>query len=512
MVAPLARAAHPTIRRLSDNSLALLSNGTVMAWGYNGSGELGDGGTTGPETCGSSACSKTPVPVPGLSNVVAIAASYYYNLALLADGTVVTWGYDYYGELGDGVGIQSGCDCVDHPVPVPGVSGATAIAAGEYLASALLQDGTVKDWGYNYYGEVGNGTTTTTTSCGCVGPVSVSGLAGVRAIASGGYLGLALLANGSLMSWGENGSGQLGVGNNTGPEECETYACSKFPVPVGGLSGVQAIAAGYYDGLALLGDGTVRAWGENGYGELGDGTETERPAPVAVSGVSGASAITASDYTSFALIGPSQTLNVALAGAGAGTVGGHTILCPSSCTSPYPQGRVEILRAAPAPGSGFAGFSGPCTGTGNCQVTMGTDQTVTATFGAPKGTAITKATIKKSKSKSKGKGKGKAKGKRTATATFSFSAPGAITGYECALIKPKPKPKHHKNHKPKGHKVVKRATLKKQLPHFVACAAPKVYKNLKPGKYTFEVRALDILGADATPAIAKFKISHPHRP
>src|SRR4029450_8101707 len=101
-----------------------------------------------------SQCSKVPVQVPGLSDVVAIAADYYYSLALLANGTVMAWGYDYSGQIGDGVGVQSGCECIEHPVLVPGVSGAMAISTGEGHAMALLGDGTVRVWGENHEGQV----------------------------------------------------------------------------------------------------------------------------------------------------------------------------------------------------------------------------------------------------------------------------------------------------------------------------------------------------------------------
>ena len=100
----------------------------------------------------------------------------------------------------------------------------------------------------------------------------------------------------------------------------------------------QSVAAGKYHSLALLGDGSVRAWGFNADGQLGDGTEEERNAPVLVSGVAGASEVSAVEGTSFALIGPSQTLTVSLAGAGAGTVGGPGgILCPAvNCVGRFP--------------------------------------------------------------------------------------------------------------------------------------------------------------------------------
>jgi hypothetical protein len=153
---------------------------------------------------------------------------------------------------------------------------------------------------------------------------------------------------------------------------------------------------------------------------------------------------------------------------------------------------VEILRAEPSPGSGFAGFSnGPCTGTAPCQVKLDQDQSLTATFGPPKGTAITKATVIS----------------RKKTASFSFGAPGAITGFQCELIRPKP----HKRHKPRAHRSPKRVAHKPPQPHFSSCQAPIAYKHLRPGRYTFKVRALDILGADANPALKRFAIKPPHR-
>jgi alpha-tubulin suppressor-like RCC1 family protein len=461
-------------------SMALLANGTVVAWGYNGYGELGQGTTTGPdEAC---TCSTTPISVPGLSNVVAIDAGYEYNLALLADGQVMTWGLDEYGELGDGVGVESGCECVDHPVLVPGITGAVGISADWYVASALLQDGTIRNWGYNYEGELGNGVFATSNDCGCEGPVSPTGLAGARQTASGGYHGLALLSNGTVSGWGYNEEGQTGNGE---------FSESHTPAAVKNLSGVKAVSAGSYHSLALLSNGTVVGWGENEYEQVGDGTTEDRNTPIAVSGLSGVSAIEANDYNSFAIVGPSQTLNVSLTGAGSGKVGGAGILCPSDCTNTYPQGQVEVLRPE---GSGFAGFSGPCSGTGPCQVNMSQDQTVTATFGPPIGTTITKRNVNSRKKR----------------ATFSFTAPGAVTGFECKLIRPKSKPKHGKGNK--HHAKASKATAKAK---FSACPSTKAYKHLRPGGYTFKVRALDILGADANPASRKFRIKPPkkhHKP
>ncbi|MBA3866591.1 MAG: hypothetical protein H0X42_09655 [Solirubrobacterales bacterium] len=131
---------------------------------------------------------------------------------------------------------------------------------------------------------------------------------------------------------------------------------------------------------------------------------------------------------------------------------------------------------------------------------MNADQMVTATFGPPTGTAITAATINRKKR----------------TASFSFTAPGAITGFECELIKPKVKVKvkHHKKHH--GKAKAGKAKKKAPKPSFSACVAGQTYKHLLPGSYSFAVRALDSLGADAVPATQKFhlpkpKLKHHHR-
>jgi alpha-tubulin suppressor-like RCC1 family protein len=473
------------------HSLALLANGTVMAWGYNGYGQLGTGSASGPEECGGDPCSRVPLPVAGISNAVAVAAGYEHSYALLADGTVMSWGYNYYGQDGDGKGSQEGCDCDVHLVAVPGVTGAVAIAAGEYSGIALLADGTVKDWGYNYYGQAGNGTDSASGPCYCVGPVAVSNLSGATSVGAGAEFNVAGLSNGSVMAWGSNRYGQLATGSTTGPETCSTYACSRLPVQVGSLANVRSVSAYGYGGAPLLADGTGRGWGYGYYGELGYGSPLEtKTTPVPVSGVTGASQIGTGEYNGYALIGPSQTLNVSLAGAGTGSVRGREVSCPPRCSGAYPQGQVVILTAA---SNEFAGFSGACSGTGTCQARMDSNQSVTATFGIPKGTAITSAKINRKKKK----------------ASFSFSAPGAITGFECTLVRPKAKKKPKKG-SGKHRRIVLRSSRQKK-PKFAACGGPKTYKHLKPGGYTFRVRALDILGHDATPAVRKFKIKAPKK-
>jgi alpha-tubulin suppressor-like RCC1 family protein len=253
-------------------SLALRTDGTVWAWGEKPLSEIGNAVTAHP----------TPEPVSGLSGVTAIAAGGF-NLALRSDGTVWTWGYSSRSPLEDGTARNSLT-----PVRVSGLSGVTAIAGGGGQGLAIRADGTVWTWGYNTRGQLGNGTTTNSFA-----PGRVRGLSGVTAVAGGHLYSLALRTDGTVWAWGYNASGQLGDG---------TLNNSSTPIQVNGLSGVTAIAAGPgYHSLALRNDGTVRAWGENAVGQLGNGTTNNSPTPVQVSSLSRVTAIASGGYQSLAL-------------------------------------------------------------------------------------------------------------------------------------------------------------------------------------------------------------------
>jgi alpha-tubulin suppressor-like RCC1 family protein len=292
--------------------LALLENGTVMAWGRNADKELGNGTqpnsdvpvavnglsevaaiSAGPgehslallkngtvESWGHSfffGSSHAPEVVSGLSGVKAIAAGRFFSLALLENGTVESWGNNG-GKLGDGATEDS-----ETPVNVcavgtvgpcptgPYLEGVAAIAASDEHSLALLANGTVVAWGRNNQGQLGNGTETNSDV-----PVAVNGLSGVKAVSADQSDSLALLGDGTVRAWGANADGQLGDGTSTGPETCGEVklACSKKPVGVSGLSGVTSIAAGGSNNLALLANGAVMAWGRNTRGQLGDGTST----------------------------------------------------------------------------------------------------------------------------------------------------------------------------------------------------------------------------------------------
>ncbi|HLH25770.1 MAG TPA: hypothetical protein VK066_24900 [Chloroflexota bacterium] len=267
----------------NGHTLALRSDGTVWAWGNNGSGQLGNGTTS----TGGCACIPTPGQVVDLSGAVGIAAGFDHSLAVKGDGTAWAWGGDTYGQLGNG-GTSTGSSV---PGQVMGLSGVTAVAAGTQFSAALTSSGTVWAWGINDRHELGTGSTLSYSTV----PVQANSLTGVRAIAAGSKYILALRTDGTVWGWGANDSGQLGNGSTTD---------SSTPVQVSGLSSIVGIAAGYFHALALKSDGTVWAWGANQSGQLGNGTSGDiRTTPVPVSALPGVVAVAAGDAFSLALRG-----------------------------------------------------------------------------------------------------------------------------------------------------------------------------------------------------------------
>jgi Concanavalin A-like lectin/glucanases superfamily/Regulator of chromosome condensation (RCC1) repeat/Immunoglobulin domain/Immunoglobulin I-set domain len=189
-----------------------------------------------------------------LSNAVAVAAGNKFSLALLTDGTMRAWGLNSSGQLGDNTTSDRHTNIV-----VTGLSNVVAIAAGTAHSLALLSNGTVRAWGDNSKGELGDNTSPTDHHTNVV----VMGLSNVVAIAAGNNFSLALLTNGTVRAWGLNSNGQLGDG---------TYTQRNTNVVVSGLSNVVAIAAGSANGLALKSDGTVVIWGYTNYGLSGNFT------------------------------------------------------------------------------------------------------------------------------------------------------------------------------------------------------------------------------------------------
>ena len=226
----------------SDHSVALKNDGTVWAWGSGSYGQLGDGTTTFGRT--------TPVQVPDMSGVVAIAATGAHTVALKNDGTVWAWGFGSYGQLGDGTLTSRST-----PGQVLNLSGVATITASPYHTVALKNDGTVWAWGYNNYGQLGDGTTTQRTT-----PVQVAGLQGITAVTAGNLHTLALKDDGTAWAWGSNSLGSLGDG---------TTINMTSPVQVLEQSEITEISAGGWHSMALKEDGTLLGWGDNISGQLG---------------------------------------------------------------------------------------------------------------------------------------------------------------------------------------------------------------------------------------------------
>ncbi|HSG06010.1 MAG TPA: hypothetical protein VLB09_06395, partial [Nitrospiria bacterium] len=158
------------------------------------------------------------------------------------------------------------------PQPVSGINSATAIAAGGDHACAILSGGTVQCWGYNSYGQLGNGT----TSDAFTSPVTVSGITNAVALSLGSNYSCALLSGRTIQCWGDNKFGQLGDG---------TGIDSTIPVTVSGISNATAISAAGAHACARLQGGAMKCWGDNIFGQLGDGsTATESLVPVTVAG------------------------------------------------------------------------------------------------------------------------------------------------------------------------------------------------------------------------------------
>lgn len=276
---PLAGQTVVAIAAGTSHSMALCSNGTLVTWGSNTYGQLGDGTTT--NRLLPTAVATAGTPMAGKA-VVRIAAGMLHSLALCSDGKVFAWGYNLNGQLGNSTGSNSNLPVA---VTTSGVlSGRTVVSISSNVnhTLALCSDGTLAAWGYNFAGQIGDGSFGHAASRYWPVAVTISGtvLAGktVVATATGEHHSLALCSDGTLAAWGQNSSGQIGNGTTS---DVSIPLAVTTPGTALALKTPVAIAAGTSHSLALCADGTLAAWGKNNSGQLGDGTTTQRNLAVA---------------------------------------------------------------------------------------------------------------------------------------------------------------------------------------------------------------------------------------
>lgn len=302
------------------HAMATCSDGSVFAWGFNGSGQLGDG---------SYDSRSTAVKVSGLSNVIFIAAGYQHSLAIKSDGSVWAWGYNGEGQIGDGTQVSR---TTPRQVSLPQSARAVAVSGGANHSLAILSDGTVLAWGSNGDGQLGDGSTTRRLS-----PVAVSGLTQVTTVVAGGNHSLAINASQQLFSWGANNYGQLGQGDTQS---------RTVPTAVASLSAVAQVAGGQGHTLAVTTDGTLFSFGRNTNGQLGvPGVTSTSPAPIQVPGLVDISAIGAGFQHSLVVTSTGELLAF-----GANWEGQLGMASLDACDPGQPTALTCVKSPTPVPG------------------------------------------------------------------------------------------------------------------------------------------------------------------
>jgi hypothetical protein len=228
-----------TVSCRSEHALALARDGAVYAWGLGRSGQLGIGPlpTVNFRSRSARVMPEVPYPVrvPDLGDVTAISAGGAHSLALRKDGTVLAWGENKLGQIGDGTLLNR-----ERPVVVPGIRNAVAIAASSHFSVAVLADGTAMEWGGTY-----NNPTPRPI------PAMLPGVRGARSVVAGDNHAAALTQNGELITWGQNAHYETGRGKS-----------SQAPAVVKGLTDVRSVGAGNAQTVAVLGSGRMMTWGQ----------------------------------------------------------------------------------------------------------------------------------------------------------------------------------------------------------------------------------------------------------
>ena len=265
----------------ADHTCAILDNGSLMCWGEDDRGQIGDNSH------------KIDAPSPALVDVgtgrtvTAVSGGEYHTCAVLDDGTVKCWGFDGYGQLGNGAASSS--EVTTPPSATVNLGqGRTAltITAGQHHSCAILDDGSVKCWGSDWHGQLGDGgashSMTTTTTAPSTTPVDLGSGRTAVAISAGGWHTCAILDDGSVKCWGLNNNGQLGLGSSIGTIEPTPPTT---PIDLGSGRTAVSIATGEYFTCATLDNGSLMCWGEDSSEQLGNGAgNSDEDEPIFVGG------------------------------------------------------------------------------------------------------------------------------------------------------------------------------------------------------------------------------------
>ncbi|HZE15112.1 MAG TPA: Ig-like domain repeat protein, partial [Mycobacterium sp.] len=317
------------------HSLVIGTDGNVYGFGYNGYGQVGDNTKI---TRGNPKL----VALPAGTTAVAVAAGGNHSMALSSTGTVYDWGDNSFGQLGNGT---TGTSSTPVAVALPGGVTATAIASSQLSSYALGSDGQIYAWGYNGYGELGANLTLASSS---TTPVQVALPAGVTAtsLVAGDLDALAVGSDGQLYGWG------LGTGIGTGA----TFAPVTVSLPAG--VSVARMAAGAYHTMFVGSDGTLYAWGANAQGQLGDGTTVDASAPQPVDLPPGSAA------PSLLVSGPDAQFSFVVVPAGPAATATSLSIAPTSST--YGQSVTLTATVTGSDGQGTVTFSDGVTALTGC--------------------------------------------------------------------------------------------------------------------------------------------------
>lgn len=270
-VAISAGASWRTIAVGSSHTIAVRSDGTLWAWGANNNGQLGDG---------TSVAKKSPVQIGTSADWHSVAAGYEFSVALKTDGTLWAWGWNNNSQLGDGTTTSK-----LSPVQVGADTDWKLIATGFFHVLAIKTDGSLWAWGQNVYNQIGDGTSFIRRS-----PVKIGTDTDWQSITAGAVYSVAIKTGGTMWAWGENRDSQLGDGTNVNRSS---------PVQIGAFNW-RFVSAGYMHNIAIRSDGTLWGWGKNKYGEVGDGSTLERNSPVQIGTATDWLTVATGDYFSLA--------------------------------------------------------------------------------------------------------------------------------------------------------------------------------------------------------------------